>query len=46
MKNTLTHIVYYEKTIFDGMLEKWDRDPGIGPRTQDPVVGLWDGILG
>ena len=30
----------------EGIPEKWDRDPGVGPRTRDPRVGPWDGTLG
>ena len=43
MKNTLTHMVYYEKTIFDGILEKWDKTLGLdsGPR-----ILWWDSGMG
>ena len=29
-----------------GIPEKWERDPGVGPRTQDPKAGPWGGTLG
>lgn len=27
------------------MPQKWDQDPGVGPRTQQPVVGTWGETL-
>ena len=32
--------------ILIGIPEKWDQEPGVGQRTQDPVVGPWGGTLG
>ena len=34
------------KTYYKGILEKWDQNPRVRPRTQDPGVRPWDRTLG
>ena len=50
MKKTQFSLIHVRESIFwtilPGIPEKWDQDPGVGPRTWDPGMGPWGGTMG